>query len=93
MIVKDEYDRRWEVLSTDPAWDVASRLKRRGFEEVSLYRNTICTGETPGADESRVHALLGAYALSDEKTEGVLAKAFLAACQLYDCCLSLAKEE
>lgn len=89
MIVSDEHDRKWEVLATDPAWNLASGLKRRGYAEVSLPRSTIYNGSTPPVDSKNVAALARVYNTAGGDSRKAIGRAFLAACQLYDCCLGV----
>lgn len=87
MIVTDEDGQTWDVLSDDPAWHIAAGLARRGFTDVTLPVGTIRYGTAPVESEDSILAILDHYSTATDEIRNALGSAFLAACQLYDCCL------
>lgn len=89
--IEDETGKLWEVLKGDPAYDMVTSLKRKGYQRIVLPVSTLRTGTLSGFPSNYNLTKLGeAYlSLRDEGAdEGVLGdteRAFLLAVTLRDC--------
>ena len=45
MRVRDDKGATWQVSKGDPAWDAVSYLKKVGFDDIVLPRETLVLGE------------------------------------------------
>ncbi len=84
MEVRDSEGRKWEILPTDPAWVIASGLRRRGYDSIILPTETIRYGTAP-TNETSTLTRLAETAYEAPTVKNALTPAFLAACTLYDC--------